>query len=143
MTTSARRSENGAFELLGVYAPHQRQAIDALLAGLPTSGWQHVADALQLSDQQLAGAVGISISTLTRRKREGAFTPEESDRLFRLAALAAKAGTVFTSRQRAHAWFTAPNEQLGGETPLEYARTSVGAAEVDRVLERILDGAPA
>lgn len=143
METAFQLPESNAFALLGVNAPQQRQAIDALLAGLPTTGWQRVAAALQLSDQQLASAVSISISTLTRRKKEGSFTPEESDRLLRLAGLAAKAGTVFTSHERVHSWFTSPNQQLGGETPLSYSRTSVGAAEVNRLLERILDGAPA
>jgi putative toxin-antitoxin system antitoxin component (TIGR02293 family) len=143
METPVFQPEGEAFALLGVDAPGQRQAIDALLAGLPSTGWQRVAAALQLSDQQLANAVSISISTLTRRKKEGVFTPEESDRLLRLAALAAKAGTVFTSVERVHAWFTRPNQQLGGESPLAYSRTSVGAAEVYRLLERILDGAPA
>ena len=136
-------SATAAFEMLGVHAASQREAIAALMRGLPASGWQHVAAALRVSDQQLAEAVNISISTLTRRKREGRFTQEESERLLRLSGLAAKAGSVFTSPERVHSWFTSPNQQLGGETPLSYSRTSIGAAEVDRVLERILDGAPA
>lgn len=84
-------------ELLGVTAPEQRQAINALLRGLPTEGWKHVTDALGVSDQQLTEV----------------------------------------------AWFATPNHQLTGETPLIYLRTSIGAAEVHHVLERILDGAPA
>lgn len=143
METVLEPSEGRVFALLGVDVRRQRQAIDALLVGLPATSWQRVADELQLSDQQLAGAVSMSISTLTRRKNEGAFSPEESDRLLRIAGLAAKAASVFTSRERMHDWFVSPNQQLGGETPLGYARTSVGATEVDRVLERILDGAPA
>lgn len=143
MSTNLASSEALGLDLLGVTAPGQRQAIDALLNGLPAAGWQHLTEALQASDQQLAAVVGISISTLTRRKREGSFTPEESERLLRIAGLAAKAGTVFTSPERVRAWFTTPNHQLGGEAPLGYSRTSIGAAEVDRVLERILDGAPA
>lgn len=129
--------------LLGVSAPDQRTAIDRLLDGLPASGWQRLATAVNLSDQQLADAVRISISTLTRRKKEGRFTPEESDRLLRLAELVARASEVFTSRERVHAWFTTPNQQLGGSAPLDYSRTSIGAAEVHRVLERVLDGSPA
>lgn len=132
-----------ALEMLGVPAQGQREAIDALLDGLPVNGWQKVTSALQVSDQQLAEAVSISVSTLTRRKREGRFTPEESERLLRLASLAAKASSVFTTPERIHLWFTTPNQQLGGDTPLNYAKTSIGADEVDRVLERILDGAPA
>lgn len=143
MAGSVRPSECDVFRLLGVRAPYQRQAIDAILAGLPAIAWQRVAEALQLSDKQLASVVGISVTTLYRRKKEGTFTPDESDRLSRLASLAAQAATVFTSRHGANAWFTRPNEQLGGETPLEYAKTSVGAVEVQRVLARILDGAPA
>lgn len=130
-------------ELLAVTAPEQRQAIDALLRGLPTEGWKHVTDALGVSDQQLTEVVGLSISTLTRRRREGSFTPEESERLLRVAGLAAKAESVFTSPERVRAWFATPNHQLTGHTPLSYSRTSIGAAEVHRVLERILDGAPA
>ena len=129
--------------LLGVPAVDQQSAINLLLAGLPASGWESVADTLGVSDRQLAEAVGVSVSTLTRRKREGRFTPEESDRLLRLASLASKAQLVFTTQARLQAWFAAPNQQLAGATPLDYARTSIGASEVSRVLERILDGAPA
>ena len=136
-------SPAAAFEMLGVQAADQREAIAVLMRGLPASGWQHVTHALRVSEQQLAEAVNISISTLTRRTREGRFTQEESERLLRLSSLVAKAGAVFTSPERLHAWFTSPNQQLSGETPLSYSRTSIGAAEVDRVLERILDGAPA
>lgn len=132
-----------AFKILGVTASSQRQAIQALKSGLPVSGWQHVTEALGVTDQQLAEAVTISISTLTRRKREGKFTQEESERLLRLASLAYKAATVFTTPGRVNQWFTTANQQLDGQTPLAYANTSIGAAEVDRVLESILDGAPA
>lgn len=143
MSTAQLPTEALGLELLGVTAPEQRQAIEALLNGLHASGWHRVTGALGVSDQQLAEVVGISVSTLTRRKREGSFTPEESERLLRIAGLAAKAETVFTSPARVRSWFATPNHQLAGETPLWYARTSIGAAEVDRVLERILDGAPA
>ncbi len=132
-----------ALVLLGIDAPDQRSAIEQLLSGLPASAWQRVTRSLGVSDQQLADAVSISVSTLTRHKHEGRFTPEESDRLLRLAELAARAETVFTTPERLHVWFTTPNQQLDGQLPLSYARTSIGAGEVARVLERILDGSPA
>lgn len=143
MALAHANAHQAALELMGIDAPDQSAAIDWLLSGLPTSGWQRLASAVDLSDQQLADAVRISISTLTRRKREGRFTPEESDRLLRLAELVSKASEVFTSRERLHSWFTTPNQQLAGSVPLDYARTSIGAAEVNRVLERVLDGSPA
>src|SRR5690554_5403345 len=84
--------------LMGVPVVDQRTAIKVLLDGLPASGWESVADILGVSDRQLARAVGVSISTLTRRKRDGRFTTEESDSLLRLATLASKASQVFTTQ---------------------------------------------
>jgi putative toxin-antitoxin system antitoxin component (TIGR02293 family) len=129
--------------LFGLYPRDSQEGIRCLLEGLPTEGWDRLVERLGISEQQLARVVHIPPTTLYRRKQRGHFTPEESERLWRLARLVIHADQVFRTPEGVARWFSQPNRALGGATPLEYARTPLGAEEVERVLERILDGGPA
>jgi putative toxin-antitoxin system antitoxin component (TIGR02293 family) len=42
----------------------------------------------------------------------------------------------------AREWLTAPQPALGGRIPLEFARTQVGAAEVESLVGRLEQGIP-
>ena len=68
--------------------------------------------------------------------RAKAFSPEESDRIARLAAAFTKAARLFGPAE-ARAWMKSPLEALAGETPLRRCDTTLGAAEVQDVLGRI------
>jgi putative toxin-antitoxin system antitoxin component (TIGR02293 family) len=48
-----------------------------------------------------------------------------------------KAVEVLESEENARQWLTSPQFGLGGEVPLEYAGTEVGAREVEDLLGRI------
>jgi putative toxin-antitoxin system antitoxin component (TIGR02293 family) len=91
--------------------------------------------------EDLTDLVQISQRTLTRRRKEGRFLPEESDRLVRASRLLAKAIELFEGdAESARAWLSSPQLALGGAVPLEVAKTELGAREVENVLGRLEQG---
>lgn len=85
--------------------------------------------------------VAIPRRTLTRRKREGRFLPDESDRLLRASRLLGDALQLFEGdHQAATAWLTEAQAGLGGAIPLEVASSEVGAREVERLIHRLEHG---
>jgi putative toxin-antitoxin system antitoxin component (TIGR02293 family) len=90
-------------------------------------------DALKKSEWKLS----ISKATLHRRKAGGRLGPAESDGVVRIARLMGKAVEVMESEENARQWLTSPQLGLGGAIPLDYARTEVGAREVEDLLGRI------
>jgi putative toxin-antitoxin system antitoxin component (TIGR02293 family) len=89
----------------------------------------------------LAGMAGIPERTLARRKAAGRFTPEESERLLRLSTVFELAVELCEGDNAAALrWLTAPRKALEGNTPLAYARTEVGAREVENLIGRLEEG---
>ena len=87
--------------------------------------------------------IQIPSRTLTRRKREGKLSPEESDRLVRAARVFGRAMELFEGDgDAARVWLTAPQPALGGLVPLKLAGTDVGAGEVEGLIGRLDHGIP-
>ena len=108
--------------------------------GLPYAALDAVIGQLDLSREQVASALHLPMRTLARRKTERRLHPDESDRLFRLARIAAQAGEVLGSTEKAAHWLQASNRALGGRVPLALLDTDAGAREVEEVLGRIEHG---
>jgi putative toxin-antitoxin system antitoxin component (TIGR02293 family) len=84
---------------------------------------------------------GIPRRTLTRRKREGRFPPDEADRLLRGARVFGRAMELFGGdSDAAAAWLSTSQPALGGRVPLDAAASDVGAREVERVIGRLEHG---
>jgi putative toxin-antitoxin system antitoxin component (TIGR02293 family) len=144
-TGEGKAFENGQ---LAIYFRHMAQLnrladavsdqlrIARIRQGYPPSVFRTLRDALGLSDAELAAYLHIPRRTLTRRLRAKAFSPEESDRMARLAAAFTKAARLF-GPEEARAWMKTPLDALAGETPLRRCDTTLGAAEVEDVLGRI------
>lgn len=113
------------------------EAVAAVRAGLPVAVFEALARALRVPEARLARVVGLSATTLGRRKRAGALAPDEGDRVWRVAALFDRATQVFGGEEEAAAWLVDPNLALGDETPLALADTEPGARAVDDLLGRI------
>jgi len=111
--------------------------IARIRSGLPVSELDALQNILDVPIDRLAPRLGISKATLHRRKAAGLLEPNESDRVVRFARLMGKAVEVFESEQAARAWLSAPQIGLGGENPLDYAMTELGAREVENLLGRI------
>ena len=64
----------------------------------------------------------------------------ESEKAFRIARLYDRALEVFGDQQAAGNWLKEPARGLGETTPLLYAKTELGAREVEKLLTRIEHG---
>ncbi len=116
------------------------QLISSLKAGLPFVELEELRLSLGLPLEKLAPILGISMATLHRRKAAGRLDTAESDRVVRFAKLLGKALVVLESEANARLWLSSPQVGLGGEIPLHYAETEVGAREVEDLLGRIEEG---
>ena len=112
--------------------------VKALEAGLPVTELTDLQASLDVPAERLAPMLGISKATFHRRKGTGSkLTPAVSDRVVRFARLLGKAVKVFGGIEDAKQWLNSPQFGLGGAVPLDYAKTEVGAREVENLLGRI------
>ena len=114
--------------------------IQSIKKGLPISAFEKIQKELDVSADTLATTVNIASRTLARRKKEGRFLPDESERVLRIASLFDRAFQVLHKQERVQLWFKSPQKALGGKTPLEYADTDPGAREVEDLLGRLEHG---
>lgn len=113
--------------------------IQSVKHGVPYNEFEVLQAKLGVSMSALAGVIGISERTLSRRKVEGRLQPDESDRLYRITRLYNRAVEVIGETSGAE-WLTTPKRFLGGKSPLEFADTEIGAYEIDQTLGRIEHG---
>jgi putative toxin-antitoxin system antitoxin component (TIGR02293 family) len=78
--------------------------------------------------------------TLARRRQSRKLDADESDRLYRMARVAAHAFSVFGAEDKAAAWLRRPNRALNGELPFHLLDTDVGARPIEDLLGRIEHG---
>lgn len=115
-----------------------REALIRLIKqGLPVSSFNRLQQEMDIPVQALARVANIALRTLARRKKEGKFPADESERVLRLALLFERAVDVLGSSDVARRWIKSPKKALGGKTPLDYADTEPGAREVEELLGRI------
>jgi putative toxin-antitoxin system antitoxin component (TIGR02293 family) len=128
-------------------APREASPFDKISpieAGYPFEAFEQLSETLSVTQQQLAGVLGISRSTLSRR-RGGRLNPLESNRLYQIrellgaAELSGEALRAIGDPDDARRWLRTPNAQLGW-VPLELAATTPGLDAVKRYFEQIADG---
>ena len=106
--------------------------------GLSIESFKRVANYYQLSDAQMSKVVGTSVRTIVRLQKEHKpLNPTWSDRLYRLARVAAQAQDVFESADTATSWLKRPNRGLNGHAPVELLDTDAGTEQVVELLDRI------
>jgi putative toxin-antitoxin system antitoxin component (TIGR02293 family) len=106
--------------------------------GLSIESFKRVANYYQLSDAQMSKVVGTSVRTIVRlQKEDKPLNSTWSDRLYRLARVAAQAQNVFESADTATSWLKRPNRGLNGHAPVELLDTDAGTEQVVELLDRI------
>ena len=81
--------------------------------------------------------------TYKRRVKTGHLTPEESERVARLASVIALAEYVWDDPEAARKFLTTPHPELGDHVPIEVAVDDFGARHVEEILYGIMHGLPA
>lgn len=119
------------------YLPSPGRAIQRVREGLSIDQFEQLRSVLRLPIEQMAAKIGMSKATLHRRQAVGRLNQDESDKLMRFGRLLVKAIGVFESEETARQWLSSPQRGLGGEAPLQYAETEIGAREVEDLLGRI------
>ena len=114
--------------------------IDRGRQGLAYAALESVATRYEIPTPTLVRVLGIPPRTLARRKKEGRLHSGESDRLLRLARVAALAEETLGTREKATSWLRGAVRALGGVSPIDLLDSDVGARQVEQVLGRIAHG---
>lgn len=114
------------------------QLITKVKEGFAYQSLEHFIQRTQLPKEEAIELVRISPRTMHRRRETGRLSPEESDRLVRAARIIDLTRELFDNDVKAaNRWLSTPQPALAGSTPLEYARTEVGAREVEALIHRL------
>jgi putative toxin-antitoxin system antitoxin component (TIGR02293 family) len=141
METEAIANVLGGRRILGKIVKKPDDLAKLIRTGLPATSVTVLAGRLSLGNAVLSRKLGIPQRTITRRLSQHArLTAAESDRTARLARVYANAVEMIGDEPRAVQWLLTPNRALGGERPLDWLDTDVGAREVEDVLGRIAYG---
>ena len=136
--TSFREGRGG---ILGISAKDSQDMIDRVGAGFAFNALIRFQKASGLPLAVIADILQIPPRTLARRRAGGRLSSLESDRLLRFAALFERAVSLFEGDvAAARAWLTRPVRALGYQQPLSYAKTEIGAREVEHVIGRLEHG---
>jgi putative toxin-antitoxin system antitoxin component (TIGR02293 family) len=129
----------GGAAVVGVATAPGRDVIRLVRRGLPVGTVQFVLDSGRLTLAELDRIV-LPRKTLAHRRKLGSLTPEQSDRLVRVARVLAQAEETFGSQQKAGLWLRRATTALAGDSPLSLLDTDEGARTVETLLGRIGHG---
>ena len=129
---------SAAFALLDIRfaGPPLTGALRQLRQGFPWRAVSAFAERAEVPQSEVFEALAIPSRTLSRRKREGHFSPEESGRLLRLARVVAYGTRVLGDRDAVRSWLHSPCRALGGLVPSSLLDTEAGGEAVLEELGR-------
>lgn len=128
----------GGTEAIGSPPSTDNDFIDLVREGLPYQSVVAASQFLDLKEELALACLRISTRTAARRKAKDERLREvESERLLRLARLAATAIDVLGDRGKAVRWLQRPNRGLGGRVPLQLLDTDIGFQSAIDELQRV------
>ena len=130
----------GAKVLKGPPRPDAADMLDLVRTGLPYQALESIRERLELSLPEAAYVLHVPLRTLARRRHGRKLDAAESDRLYRLARIAAQAVAVLGTEAKAVAWLRRPNRALNGAVPFGLLDTDLGSRQIEDVLGRIEHG---
>jgi len=131
----------GGEQVLGRRVRSVSDLRETVEAGLPVRSLEVVARHVARNDRDAAELKYrvVPKTTLHRRTR---LTAEEGQRLERLARMTVLAEEVWEDDDLAHEFLTSAQPQLGGERPVEMARSDLATREVEELLYGLEWGLP-
>ena len=138
MADSIPRVRGGS---LGLPAVSTAQKMRLLERGFPYQALLRFHRHSGLSIVTISRLIRIPQRTLMRRRASGRLGPEESERLLRMATVFDDATRLFAGdMDAARRWLNTPSKELDGQPPLEFARSEIGAREVQDFIGRLEHG---
>jgi putative toxin-antitoxin system antitoxin component (TIGR02293 family) len=129
----------GGAQTLGPVRTRQ-DLMDIVRKGFPYAASEQLMRVIGLSREEIETVLALPARTLTRRKQAQHLQTVESDRLLRLARVAAHAIAALGSADKAALWLHRSNRGLGKNVPLFLLDTDLGTQQVDDILTRIEHG---
>jgi putative toxin-antitoxin system antitoxin component (TIGR02293 family) len=127
----------GGIQVLEVEIHRDQDLEQAVRTGIPSASVRALAAATSTTLTLLQDLADIDRGTFARRsKNKMRLKPSESDRIARIARIAARAIETL-GREHGLAWLRERNRALGGRIPVELLQTDIGAAQVEQILGRI------
>ena len=129
------------YKRLGLIQRDGSELVRALRDGVPVTVFDTLAAEIGTSKTLLGRVIGLPSSTLVRRRQSKRLSPEESDRLYRVASAYQRALQLFEGdRKAAQHWLNEPAKALGGISPIEYLDTEAGAEAIQDLILRLEHG---
>lgn len=139
MTAHTNETHTPGATILGLNARTTHELIEALGQGLPVRSVDRLASALHTPRDEVLRLTGLSARSYARRVDAGQLTPEESERVARVARVVERAYDSF-GEDGGREWLNSSWPALSMRTPLEYARTDIGAQAVMDLIVAIEEG---
>lgn len=139
ITTRAASLLGGA-KVFGMEPRNSPDWVYLIRKGFPALALDELGQNINATNAELAQMLGVSVRTLTARRRKKVLSPYESERLFRIARVIARTEDVFDDLANGFAWLKEPNVSLGRVPPVSLLDTEIGAELVTDVLGRIVYG---
>jgi len=134
-------SEMSCVTALQVIALPSASAIALIRGGLPSGAFDVAAKTLALTRAELASKLGISARTLRdQRKRKVRLSPENTEKLVRVARIQALGRTLFSTDAAVAEWLSSPAPALDGTKPIDLLDTETGARAIESVLHGLAYG---
>jgi putative toxin-antitoxin system antitoxin component (TIGR02293 family) len=105
--------------------------------GLAFGEFEALRKQLDLSLDELTARLGLSRAAVAERKAAGRLTNDESGKVVCFARLLGHAVHLFGDLEEARQWLKTPQSGLHGAVPLDYAKTEMGAREVENLLSQL------
>jgi putative toxin-antitoxin system antitoxin component (TIGR02293 family) len=133
----------GGSAVIGQAVHTDADLIAAVRKGLPAHSLELVfrdLSNLDVSQTALYRTVGNTRTLLRKRANKSLLSPEESDRLARVARIFVRAEDALGEPDKAHRWLARANRALGGERPIDLLDSDTGSISVERELGRLEHG---
>lgn len=128
----------GGASVIGPPPATDNDFVDLVRQGLPYQSFVAATQFLHLKEELALSCLRISERTAARRKaKQERLREVESERLLRLARLAATAIDVLGDREKAVRWLQRSNRGLGGRVPLDLLDTDIGFQSAIDELQRV------
>lgn len=127
-----------ALQLLGIPGSHTSvEVIELLEKGLTKRNYLKAKELTGFSHRDMAEVLSISTKTLEGKKATDRLSDTASERLLKLAEVAAMGIYVFNSPQLFREWLQKPLRPLGGKRPVDLMVNMYGLETIKSLVGRI------